>query len=70
MLAAQMAAMHVAMIRNTELLYRTTGQQHQEIVSSSLNKCARTFAMQMETLKRYRTGRQQTRQDGSARQRR
>lgn len=60
MLAAQMAAVHTATMMHAGLLYRTETLLHQDIVASSLNKCARTFAMLMETLKRYRTGGQQT----------
>lgn len=60
MLAGQMAAVHAAIIASTELLYKTQTPQHQDIVANALNKFARTFAMQMEALKRYRTGGQQT----------
>jgi hypothetical protein len=60
MLAMQMAAIHRLTMMNAELLYRTETAQHQNFTLSGLNKCARTFAMLIEALKRYRTGGQQT----------
>jgi hypothetical protein len=60
MLAAQMAVVHTAMMLHGGLLYRTETMQHQEIVAGALSKLSRTYAMLMDTLKRYRSGGQQT----------
>ena len=60
MLAAQMVVVHTAMMLQGGLLYRTQTMQHQEIVASALSKLSRTYAMLMDTLKRYRSGGQQT----------
>ncbi len=58
MLAAQMAAVHVATMRFAALLAHADGIQ-QDITERAFNKLARTFATQMEALKRYRTGGEQ-----------
>jgi hypothetical protein len=40
-------------------LVSSTNTKQQDSAERSLNKLARTFAMQLETLKRYRTGGEQ-----------
>jgi len=52
MLAAQMAAVHVASMRFARELAYDTAER-------AFNKLTRTFAMQMEALKRYRAGAEQ-----------
>ena len=59
MLAMQMVAIHLATMTFTRRLahVETLDQQHGS--EGALNKLARTFAMQLEALKRYRTGGEQ-----------
>ena len=59
MLAMQMVAVHMATMTFTRRLahVETLDQQHGS--ERALNKLARTFAMQMEALKRYRCGGEQ-----------
>ena len=59
MLAMQMVAIHLATMTFTRRLahVETLDQQHGS--ERALNKLARTFAMQMEALKRYRCGGEQ-----------
>jgi hypothetical protein len=59
MLAAQMAAVHTATMRFTRQLANVETIAQQDSAERALNKLARTFAMQMEALKRYRTGGEQ-----------
>jgi hypothetical protein len=59
MLAAQMAAIHIAMMTFTQRLGAVDNIQQQDSIERALNKLARTFTTQMETLKRYQTGGQQ-----------
>ena len=59
MLAAQMAAVHTATMRFTRQLANAETIAQQDSAERALNKLARTFAMQMEALKRYRTGGEQ-----------
>jgi hypothetical protein len=59
MLAAQMAAIHTATMTFTRQLANVETIQHQDSAERALNKLARTYAMQMEALKRYRTGGEQ-----------
>jgi hypothetical protein len=59
MLAAQMAAIHIAMMTFTQRLGTVDNIPQQDSAERALNKLARTFTTQMETLKRYRTGGQQ-----------
>ena len=59
MLAAQMAVIHVATLTLAERLTRVEILPQQDSAERALNKLARTFAAQMETLKRYRTGGEQ-----------
>jgi hypothetical protein len=59
MLAAQMAAIHMATMTFTGRLAHVENIPQQDSVERALNKLARTYAGQMETLKRYRTGGEQ-----------
>jgi hypothetical protein len=55
MLAAQMAAVHSAMMTFARRLARVDTVQQQDSASNAFNKLARTFASQVETLKKYRS---------------
>ena len=55
LLGAQMAAIHIATMKTAEVFMRTTDLQGHKSIESSLNKLARTFAAQVEALKRYRS---------------
>ena len=59
MLAAQMAAIHTATMRLTRQLANVETVEQQDSAERALNKLARTYAMQMEALKRYRIGGEQ-----------
>jgi hypothetical protein len=59
MLAAQMAAVHVATLATARRLARVDTVPQQDSAERAFNKLARTFAVQMEALKRYRTGGEQ-----------
>ena len=59
MLAAQMAAVHDATMTFARRLAHVETIQQQESAERAFNKLARTFAAQVEALKRYRTGGQQ-----------
>jgi hypothetical protein len=59
MLAAQMAAIHGATMTFARRLNHSETIQQQESAERALNKLARTFASQVEALKRYRTGGEQ-----------
>jgi hypothetical protein len=59
MLAAQMAAIHVAILTFARRLAHVEMLPQQDSAERALNKLARTFATQMEALKRYRTGGEQ-----------
>jgi hypothetical protein len=59
MLAAQMAVVHVASMTFAHRLVRVEDIQQQDSAERAFNKLTRTFAMQMEALKRYRTGAEQ-----------
>ena len=54
MLAAQMVAIHMATMTFARRLAHVDTIQHQDSAERALNKLARTYAMQMETFKRYR----------------
>jgi len=56
MLAAQMAAVHIAIMTFAHRLARVKNIPQQDSAERAFNKLARTFATQMEALKRYRTG--------------
>jgi hypothetical protein len=59
MLAAQMAAVHIATMTFARRLAHVENIAQQDSAERALNKLARTFATQMEALKRYRTGGEQ-----------
>jgi hypothetical protein len=59
MLAVQMAAVHNATMTFAGRLARADNVAQQDIAERAFNKLARTFAVQMEALKRYRTGGEQ-----------
>jgi hypothetical protein len=59
MLAAQMAAVHMATMTFARRLQHVENIPQRDSAERAFNKLARTFAVQMETLKRYRTGGEQ-----------
>ncbi|MFO1143170.1 MAG: hypothetical protein U1E59_12380 [Amaricoccus sp.] len=59
MLAAQMAAVHLASMVFARRLTNVETLAQQDSASNAFNKLTRTFAAQMEALKRYRTGGEQ-----------
>ena len=59
MLAAQMAAVQMLMMRFTRQLGNVENIPQQDSAERALNKLARTFTTQMEALKRYRSGGEQ-----------
>lgn len=59
MLAVQMGAVHQATMRMARRLNHVETIAQQEAAERALNKLARTYAMQLEALKRYRTGGEQ-----------
>ena len=59
MLAAQMAAVHMATMTFARRLAHVENILKQDSAERAFNKLARTFAAQMETLKRYRNGGEQ-----------
>lgn len=59
MLAAQMAAVHNASMTFARRLAHVTTIQQQDSAERAFNKLCRTYAAQLEALKRYRTGGQQ-----------
>jgi hypothetical protein len=60
LLAAQMAAIHNATMAAARRLNHVESIAQQDSASNSLNKLARTFAAQLEALKRYRAGTEPT----------
>jgi len=56
MLAAQMAAVHCAMMTFARRLNHVEDIPQQDAAERAFNKLARTFAVQMEAMKRYRSG--------------
>jgi hypothetical protein len=68
MLAAQMTAVHIATMRFAARLARVENLPQQDSAERAFNKLARTFAAQMEALKRYRTGGEQKRRDRARRE--
>jgi hypothetical protein len=56
MLATQMAGIHTATMRMMERLANADDTARLDSAERALNKLARTFAAQIEALKRYRTG--------------
>jgi hypothetical protein len=61
MLAAHMAATHNAIMTFARRLNHVENIPQQDSAERAFNKLARTFAAQVETLKRYRGGEQTTR---------
>ena len=59
MLAAQMAAVHMATMTMARRLAHVETVTQQDSAERALNKLARTYTTQMEALKRYRTGGEQ-----------
>ncbi len=59
MLAAQMAAVHIATMTFARRLAHVENIPQQDSAERAFNKLARTFASQVEALKRYRTGGEQ-----------
>jgi hypothetical protein len=59
MLAAQMAATHMATMTFARRLANVENIPQQDSAERAFNKLARTFTTQMEALKRYRTGGEQ-----------
>src|SRR5271154_3789371 len=59
MLAAQMAVVHVTLMKFARHFNRIESLPQQDSAERALNKLARTFTTQMEALKRYRTGGEQ-----------
>ena len=60
MLAAQMAAVHSAAMKAARDLADAESLQHRDSAERTFNKLTRTFVTQMEALKRYRMGGEQT----------
>ena len=60
MLAAQMAAIHVSTMTFARRLAHVENIPQQDSAERAFNKLARTFAAQVEALKRYRSGGEQT----------
>lgn len=56
MLTAQMATIHLAAMDCAGRLGQATLTPHFDSISGALNKFARTFALQVEALKRYKSG--------------
>ena len=59
MLAAQMAAVHIATMTFARRLNHVENIPQQDSAARAFNTLARTFTAQMEALKRYRTGGEQ-----------
>ena len=60
MLAAQMAAVHNATMTFARRLAHVDNIPQQDSAERAFNKLARTFVSQVEALKRYRSGGEQT----------
>jgi hypothetical protein len=58
-LAAQMATVHMAMMKSIQDLPLTKNLLQQDAAERAINKFARTFIAQVEALKRYRSGGEQ-----------
>jgi hypothetical protein len=59
LLAVQMGAVHAATMMMARRLNQVETLPQQDTAERAFNKLARTYAMQMEALKRYRTSGQQ-----------
>jgi hypothetical protein len=55
MLATQMAAVHMSTMGLAQRLAQVDSAPERDSIASAFNKCARTFANQLEALKRYRS---------------
>jgi len=55
LLAVQMTAVHLALMRMAARMARTESEERAEIAERAFNKLARTFVMQVEALKRFRS---------------
>ena len=60
LLASQMAVVHAAVMHISRALADAEYIEERESADRTFNKLARTFAMQLDTLKRYRSGGEQT----------
>ncbi len=60
MLAVQMAATHVAMIRTGRMMANADNLAQVQAHNTGYNKLARTYAAQMEALRKHRNGGKQT----------
>ncbi len=60
LLAVQMAAIHVAMVRSARWLANAETVDQVNAHSAGCNKLARTYAAQVETLRKHRNGGKQT----------
>ena len=60
MLATQMAATHIALIRHSASLACSNAPQNIDMNEKIFNKLARTFTTQMEALRKHRNGGKQT----------
>ena len=60
MLAVQMVATHVAVVRSARSLANSTNAKQQEAHTTGYAKLARTFAAQIEALQKHRRGGKQT----------
>jgi hypothetical protein len=59
MLAAQMAAVHMAAMRHVRMLNHVETISQLEVQEKTVGRLMRTFALQMETLRKYRSGGEQ-----------
>jgi hypothetical protein len=60
MQAGQMAVVHWAAMKYMRQVAKEKGTEHQELAVSAATKLLRTFSTQLDALKRYRTGGEQT----------
>lgn len=61
LLAVQMAAIHDATLRAAATLAKSKQLEAYDTTSNAMNKLARTFTLQLDSLKRYRTTEQSIR---------
>ena len=59
MLAAQMAAVHITLMKFAQHFSRIESLPQQDAAERAFNKLVRTYTMQMDALKRHRTGGEQ-----------
>jgi len=59
MLAAQMSAVHLASMKVAAKMSRAMSLREIDVAEKALNRLGRTYALQMDTLKRYRSAGQQ-----------